>query len=353
VANVCIEGNPDQFQKTLRAVRGSGREPVIAMMEDGQNQAQYVSNVIKDLVRAGRKLSDIAVLYRAHFHAMELQIELAHRHVPHMVMSGVRFFEQAHIKDACCFLRMLQNAGDEMAFRRVLGLLPGVGSQTSGRAWNAVKGKPFAAGPQGQNIIMDLISARARDSWKNICEVITAYREEDGLSDDAGEIVTRFTELFYERYLVDTYDNFDRRLEDLREMVLYTARFETIEQFLGDIALLTNLDADFGGIGAGSDGDAVRLSTVHQAKGREWPVVIIIWANESMFPSSRALEDAGNDSEERRLFYVAVTRAKDCLFICVPRRRRSRSGGDIQYVPSRFVAEIPRGLVEVQERDWM
>jgi DNA helicase-2/ATP-dependent DNA helicase PcrA len=128
-------------------------------------------------------------------------------------------------------------------------------------------------------------------------------------------------------------------------LILYTSRFEKVQDFLSDIALLTNLDAEVENFKSDKR-EVVRLSTVHQAKGLEWPVVIILWMSEGMFPSTRSMEESNlGEAEERRLFYVAVTRAKDELCMCVPELRRTRDGGVIYYSSSRFIDEIPPYLV--------
>jgi DNA helicase-2/ATP-dependent DNA helicase PcrA len=123
------------------------------------------------------------------------------------------------------------------------------------------------------------------------------------------------------------------------------ARFESLSEFLSDVALLTNVDGDLADEEGGGQ-DALRLSTIHQAKGLEWGAVIILWATEGMFPSPRTLAESDEgEAEERRLFYVAITRARDELFICVPEVRRMRDGGVVYSPPSRYVAELPRQLV--------
>jgi len=345
VANACIAGNPGQFPKQLRAMREGHRKPVVLKMRDGGEQARHVVENMVAMRREGYKLSQIAVLYRAHFHAMQLQMELARENIPHVVTSGVRFFEQAHIKDVCSILRVLEGPGDEIAFRRLLCMLPGVGERTAAKTWGKLGGA-FHAGDAGQ--VRALASALPRGAvkpWKSIEPILAAYTQE-GLHEDGGEVLHRFVAAFYEEYAAAAYEDAQDRLDDIREMVLYTAKFESVQGFLSDVALLTNLDAEEENLGYEA-GEAVRLSTVHQAKGLEWPVVIILWATDGMFPSARTIKESENgEAEERRLFYVAVTRARDELRLCVPEVRRGRDGIPVYCRPSRFVEEIPRDLVE-------
>jgi len=289
-------------------------------------------------------MSDISILYRAHYHAMELQMELTRERIPYNITSGVRFFEQAHIKDVCSLLRVLENPIDEISFTRLLGFLPGVGLRTAQKIWSALGGRFDAQDPAQRTKLKNMIKAGARESWAAIEPVIEAYREEH-LDEDGGEAISLFVDGFYEKHAANVFDDADRRLDDIKELILYTSRFENVQSFLSDIALLTNLDAEAENMTRGET-DSVRLSTVHQAKGLEWPVVIILWMSEGMFPSSRSMEESeAGEAEERRLFYVAVTRARDELCMCVPELRRTRDGGVMYYRPSRFIDEIPRDLV--------
>lgn len=343
VANACIAGNPKQYSKTLRPTREGHRRPIVAKLRDGGEQSRFVIDHIASLRREGYRLSDIAVLYRAHFHSMELQMELTRNGVNYAISSGVRFFEQAHIKDVCSVLRLLAHHGDEMAFVRLLSMLPGMGEKTSRTVWTKLGGS-FDAGNELQRAqLPGLLRASARADWKSIDPVLAAYKNEE-LHGDGGEVVHRFLRAFYEAYANRTFENADRRVEDVHELILYTAKFETVDEFLNDVALLTNLDAEINGMN--TEEEALRLSTVHQAKGLEWSAVIVLWATDNMFPSSRSLQESPEaEAEERRLFYVAVTRAKDELCLCVPEVRRTRDGGVIYCEPSRFVTEVPRQLL--------
>ncbi len=356
VANVCIAHNPDQFQKTLRATRAAHRKPGIAFLRDGHTQARYVVENLHRLLREGYRASEIAVLYRAHFHAMELQIALAQEHIPHVVTSGVRFFEQAHIKDVCTVIRLLENPGDEMAFKRLLALLPGVGDVTAGRLWKKLDGRCDLALPAHRATLAEGLKPAARALWEPLAPVFAEYAGRH-TGRDGAEVLSRFVELFYVQHAVDTFENAPARLDDVQELIVHTAQYEHLGQFLGDMALLTNIDA-VAEYKLAQNADAVHLSTVHQAKGLEWRAVIILWAVNGMFPSARSLTDddtTGGLAEERRLFYVAVTRAKDELLIGVPELRRARDGNVFYVEPSPFVTEIiadAPNLVRQIRRSW-
>ncbi|MCO5060960.1 MAG: ATP-dependent helicase [Kiritimatiellae bacterium] len=341
VANACIAGNPEQFQKTLRATRPPTKPPMVVRLRDGDQQALYIADRIRRLRMAGRSLNDIVILYRAHYHALELQLLLARERIPFQITSGMRFFEQAHIKDACALLRLLANPGDALSFHRLLQLFPKVGKKTCDKMWSALGGRLDLRDAAARQKLASLLPVAARASWQDLEEVF-------GILDAApGKVIERFVAAFYDQYAVETFDNYERRSEDLEELVLFTERFESTADFLSEMALLTNLDAELEEPSEDRT-EAVRLSTIHQAKGLEWPVVFILWLSDGMFPSSRSLNDDGDDSEERRLFYVATTRAKDELFLCVPALRRARDGDAQFYPPSRFVTEMPPALVREQ-----
>lgn len=345
VANACIEGNPEQFQKTLRSTRDAYRKPSLIRLRDGDAQAQYVIEHLRHLRREGYKWSDMAVLYRAHFHAMELQLQLYRSVIPFTITSGVRFFEQAHIKDVTSLLRLLRYPGDQLAFCRLLSLLSKVGEKTALRIWDRL-GRSFnATSPENQALVREALPSIARMAWADICASFALWSPaHDG--HNAGDVVSAFIEKFYHRYANNTFENADRRMEDLDELISHIAQYDDIDAFLNEIALLTNLDAETAA-GAAVPGDAIRLSTIHQAKGLEWGAVVILWATEGMFPSGRSIEESlEGESEERRLFYVAVTRAKDELAFCVPEVRRMHDGGMMPVAMSRFLREIPADMVE-------
>ena len=344
VANAVIAGNPKQFRKELRAVRPSASRPRLAKMRDGSAQARYVISRVRALCREGVSPSGICVLYRSHFHAMELQMELAREQMPYVVTSGVRFFEQAHIKDVCCTLRILANPSDEMAFCRLVEMLPRVGAKGSRKIFGQkMQGRADLSREDTHERLLAALPAAARPDWEKLRPLFLAYREE-GLENDPGEIIHRFNKVFYGEYLNEVFDNAKFRREDVDGLIDFSGKFENVAAFLSEIALLSNLDAGSGSAPDAAETEALRLSTIHQAKGLEWEAVFVLFLNEEMFPSRKAVEESGDD-EERRLFYVAVTRAKDELFLCVPLVRRQRDGGMIFLEPSRFVEEIPEGLL--------
>lgn len=342
VANACIAGNPEQYQKHLKAVRPSAEKPAVVQLQDGDHQAAYLVEQVRRQIALGVPPHEIAILYRSHYHAMELQIQLARQHIPYLITSGVRFFEQAHIKDVCCLLRLVGNPMDELAFGRLFQLLPKLGPKTASRIWQKLGGRFDPRSGKDREDLLKVLPAAGRPVWQPV------HYKMGPLFDDRpnvhpSEVISMFVETFYQAHAVTMFDNADRRLEDIEELVRFTTRYETVAEFLSEVALQSNLDNE--PEGGEEAGEIIRLSTIHQAKGLEWRVVFVLWVMEGLFPSQKTIMEDGDISEERRLFYVATTRAKDELFLCCPRYRRARDGGVQTFLPSRFVQELPGELI--------
>ncbi len=350
VANQVIAGNPEQYQKVLRATRAADVKPVLAKLTDGGHQARYVVEKVRRLLDSGEvEPSQIAVLYRSHFHAMELQLELARAHQDYVLMSGVRFFEQAHIKDVCALPRLAANPADSLAFGRLMEMLPKVGPKKVQTLWAALGEHLNLRDPVKRVQLAGLLPKEAQPLWKGIEDRLFPPGEEDAaVLDRPDELVFRFTEAFYGDYAAETFDNAKQRLEDVEELSSFSAKYKNTADFLSEMALLTNLDAEQNRH-AGAPAAAIRLTTVHQAKGLEWRAVFVLWLVDGMFPAAKSLEEAANEAEERRLFYVAVTRAKDYLWLCAPRMRKTRDGGVMMCLPSRFLDEIDPELLQIDK----
>lgn len=335
LANAAISNNSNQYEKNLQATRQSGVKPALVELANSRDQALFVAQRATQLVEdEGLSLSDIAVLYRSHFHCMELQMELTRRQIPFHITSGLRFFEQAHVKDVAAHLRLLVNPGDEISFRRLALLLPGVGEKTAvkmfaqvrgGTPWNRVK-----------------VPEKARTAWDHWGEVYGHIREND-VTKSPSLHLSMIIDALYEDYTRVTYTNYTSRLDDLGQLQSFAETFEDTSEFLGQMALLSNVDG-----GAGErrrmDSDAIRLSTVHQAKGLEYKVVFVLMLCDGLFPSFRSLESLEGEEEERRLFYVAVTRAQDELYLAYPRMRSLPGQGDQYQERSRFLDDFSHDL---------
>lgn len=342
-ANACIAGNPDQFQKTLRAVRESnGVKPMVAFLRDAQEQSQIVMRYIQRALNSGYAATDIAVLYRSHFHVLELEMDLRRMKMDYTLTSGQGVFESVHIKDVIAYLRFCSGGTDVFAFQRMMSLLQGVGPKTAEKIWQKM-GEQFDGSLETDRLkLLSLIPKKAQEDWRVIDALIGRYHAE-GLEHNGNRAVSQFLDEWYEAYLQRNFENADDRRDDVAALAAQFERGASVAEFLCDVALMTNVDAEQAR--AMEDNPGIRLTTVHQAKGLEWPVVIVLWCNEDMFPSAKAVAENG-DAEERRLFYVAVTRAKDHLLLCTPSTRRIASNGGTLYLkPSRFLKELPTNLV--------
>ncbi len=258
-------------------------------------------------------------------------MELTRRNIPFVITSGLRFFEQAHIKDVSCFLKIAVNPRDEVAFKRIARLLPGVGGATADKLWREFHGRTLPASHPA-------VPKKAAAEWKQIAGLFEALQK----CEVPDEMIEHVVDGFYSDYLKAKYPNARAREEDLRQLALFAAQFKSTEEFLSQLALLTNLEADDANLMSETEQEFVRLSTVHQAKGQEWKAVFVIGLCDGMFPLSRSLDNLEGEEEERRLFYVAVTRAKDELWLVYPLfRQMGGDAGGFQR-PSRFVAELPK-----------
>lgn len=348
LANASISRNPRQFEKNLRTSRGEGVRPALVAARDGVQQADFVADRALELVDEGVPLSQIAVLYRAHYHSMELQLELTRRGIPFDIRSGLRFFEQRHIKDVTAFLRLASSPADELAWKRALRLFPGVGSATAERAWEALRARPDVRVLRGGGAGLGARGA-ARAGLDAFVELVSAMTEGAGqVPLPPSEMIRIVVERFYQDYLENTFSDAPSRLEDVRQLAEFALQYDATATFLSELALMgtaasarpANADA-----GEGAE-EALVLSSVHQAKGLEWRVVFLIWLTDTRFPLARALGDPGGEEEERRLFYVALTRAKDEVYMCQPGLESQTWNMGAFSRLSRYVAELPEALYE-------
>jgi len=350
VANSAISANVDQFKKNLQPVRESNSvKPAVVALNDGSEQAQFVAQRILELRDENVDLNEVAVLYRAHYHALELQLELSRRGIPYQITSGIRFFEQAHIKDVISFLRLVANPRDEVAFKRMVKLLPGIGNRSADNLWNAWEKSLSERGEIasfGERLVPMNVSAKSRKHWTQLTHTLDEIAPA-GQPNPPSEMITSVVEAIYDDYAKVNFTNYELRREDLSQLAAFARQFKDINEFLSQLALISNVDAE-AAPNQTADREAVNLSTVHQAKGLEFRTVFVIWLTDGMFPSSRSMDQRKDLEEERRLFYVAITRAKDELYLAYPHMRLTGGYGDVFQRPSRFLKEIPNKLVE----DW-
>jgi DNA helicase-2/ATP-dependent DNA helicase PcrA len=350
VANAAITANVDQFQKNLQPTREStAAKPAVVALNDGNEQAQFVAQRILELRDEDVDLNEIAVLYRAHYHALELQLELSRRGIPYQITSGIRFFEQAHVKDVISFIRLVANPRDEVAFKRMVKLLPGIGNRSAENLWNAWDKSLNERGEitsWSERLLAMSVSVKSKKHWTQLAHTLDEIAP-GGQPNPPSEMITSVVEAIYDDYAKVNFTNYELRREDLNQLAAFARQFKDLNEFLSQLALISNVDAEVAPNQSG-DKEAVNLSTVHQAKGLEFHTVFVIWLTDGLFPSSRSMDDRKDLEEERRLFYVAITRAKDELYLTYPHMRLTGGYGDVFQRPSRFLKEIPNKLVE----DW-
>jgi DNA helicase-2/ATP-dependent DNA helicase PcrA len=350
VANAAIAANVQQFRKQLSATRPTNSvKPAVVGLNDGSEQALFVAQRILELRDEGVELSEIAVLYRSHYHAIELQLELSRRGIPYVITSGVRFFEQAHVKDVTSFIRFIANPRDEVAFKRMVRLLPGIGGKSADNLWRAWESKLSEHGEitsWSERLLPMAVSAKSKKSWEQLAHTLDEIAP-GGQPNPPSEMITSIVEAVYDDYAKVNFTNYELRREDLNQLAAFARQFKDVHEFLSQLALISNIDAE-PALDQTADNEAVNLSSVHQAKGLEYHTVFVIWLTDGMFPSTRSLETRDAIEEERRLFYVAITRARDELYLTFPHMRLNAGYGDMFQRPSRFLKEIPTQLVE----DW-
>jgi Superfamily I DNA and RNA helicases len=389
LANVSIANNRKQFPKILQAVKKSRDfKPALVPCADVEQQSAFIASRILELRDEGTSLEDICVMYRSHYHSLELQLELTRRNIPYRVQSGIRFFEQAHIKDVISYLKIIVNPRDELAWKRILKMIPSVGSATANKIYESLayaenplaliratsnenenetvetteknaalvfshsKNKKNSALP-ARGILRISPKLRSRAAWQDFVKLLELLTTDENRNNPAKQIELILTH-GYEQHLQENFENAESRLEDLRQLALYASRYDSTESFLSELALLST--ERFGApqnitgedvIQGGEEDELLTLTSVHQAKGLEWKVVFLIWAAEGKFPSPRSLKEIDSEEEERRLWYVALTRAKDELYLTYPLMMVDYNRQTVLQKPSRFIMECPPSLFEV------
>ncbi len=348
LANLSITNNERQFQKTLRAVREKGIRPILVPTRNVLQQADFVSQRILELNRSGIPLGEIAVLYRAHYHSMEVQMELTRRGIPFEIRSGIRFFEQAHIKDVTAYLRILFNPGDELAWKRVLGLYAKIGRVTADKVWRYLSRH---SDPHAAVLTEEFIKCAPKSAAPGLSRFQETFRVLHGCDrGNPSALIETVLKSGYSDLLRERHTDAASREDDLIQFANFSSRFISLEDLLSELALLTGVNEE-----SQKDElieDRVVLSSIHQAKGLEWKTVLMIWCSEGMMPLARALKEPGGEEEERRLFYVAATRAKDQLYLCHPLTDYGRGMGNLPVSPSRFILELSSYSMKAKDRPY-
>lgn len=322
------------YKKNLYSKRKSGSMPQLVIAENENVQSKFIVQKILELREEGLDLNDIAVLFRSSYLSADLEMELAIAKIPFVKFGGLKFIETAHVKDMIAYLRVTENPKDIVSWNRILLLIDRVGPRTA------------------ENIINAILYHQKDNFWQNyldypeqIKELLEMLKEVTlGTKTPAQKI--DLIQSYYYPIFKNQYDDWHQREKDFEMLYSIASRYDDVQGFLTDLALEppneSVSDVEF----PGKETEYLTLSTIHSAKGLEWKAVFIIYAIDGKFPVSRAEGNSEELEEERRLMYVACTRAKDHLFITYPINIYDRWSGSVLSKPSRFLDCIDENLLE-------
>ena len=339
LANAVIERATERYTKILRTRLTEGVTPLLVQAENESFQSRFVCQRILELREEGVPLEEIAVLFRSSFHSFDLELELARADLPFVKRGGFKFVETAHVKDVVAHLRVAVNPFDTVSWLRILLLLEGIGPKTAGEMVEAI------AEHGGDVSALTLASRRAGQSkeLERLGLLVAALASEAPPPAAALERAIAHYEPILKRVHPDDHP---RRLKDLEHLVTIASRYRSLESMLSDFALEPPSDAIGGTLAEAADEGRLTLSTIHSAKGLEWHTVFLIWAAEGKFPAQYSMLDEAELEEERRLCYVAITRAKRLLYLSYPIQYFERGSGPAFGRPSRFVEDLPDSLLK-------
>jgi DNA helicase-2/ATP-dependent DNA helicase PcrA len=342
LANGIIAQNAGQYEKQLRAVHAGHTTPQVLLSDHPLDEARKIADRVEELQANGTPLSEMAVLFRAAFHSQALEMELTSRGIAYDYRGGVKFFERAHVKDVAAFLKLIENPKDALSWMRVLSFQVGIGPVTAMRiaeqAQTAVTIEEIF-----QLNLVGVLKGSTVDGW-DACR--GAFRLALLTDRSPAALIRAIAHSSYKEYVEAEYPNAEDRLEDIEQLARFAEEFTSLTDVLAELTLT----GDGGGLGEAErihgpdDEEKMILSTIHQAKGLEWDAVFVMRLVDGAFPNPRALEEDGGLEEERRLFYVAVTRARRELFLTYP-LTLGRDTLDV-VMPSVFLQELPKDLVQ-------
>jgi DNA helicase-2/ATP-dependent DNA helicase PcrA len=349
LANGVLQAQPKgrHFEKELRAHRGHANKPYVMQAMDDREQAEFILKRIRSLTEdEGVSANEIAILYRSHFLALEVQLALSKAGLPYQITSGVKFFERQHVRDLVGLITFVYNPANETAWGRIAILLPKIGEKGAQKIYAAASDharlmKKDFIDALATDDVKSKVPKDAKDEWNSFCASLAEVADYMR-NDKPAKAVEIAIDGWYGDYLRGAFADYIDRLDELKAMVGFAQRFDSMTDLLAQIVLLNGETSDRQ---VDPDAEAIKLTTVHQAKGLEYDVVFLIGLADGQFPGRRSIE-AGDVEEERRLFYVAVTRARNELYLCYPRVATRAGPGGMLLSPSRFLTEIDQNLYE-------
>jgi DNA helicase-2/ATP-dependent DNA helicase PcrA len=344
VANAIIADAPEGYAKRLFSRAREGAPPVLVSARDENEQSRFVAQRIEELREEGVPLTDIAVLFRASSHSFDLEIELAKHGIPFRKFGGIKFAESAHVKDALALLRVGLNPADTLAWFRALKLIDHIGDATVEQILDylGVERREFRTARAKEGLFKRLKQFPARASYQSqlirLAHVLSTNVEQKSPHAQLSNALR-----LYRPVLKARYDDHPRRQRDLEHLLSIAKRYKSAAELLADVALDPSDAAQAEGAARG--GGFVTLSTVHSAKGLEWDAVFVIWMADGWFPSSRSSDEFEDLEEERRLLYVATTRAKRQLYFTYPPGVYRGAAADALPAVSRFLDPVPANVL--------
>ncbi len=334
-----------KYHKELYTYKTGGEPPSIVVAGDENRQSKFVIQKVLELREQGIPLNDIAVLFRSGYLSFDLEIELNKANIPFVKFGGFKFIETAHIKDIIAYLRVLQNPRDAVAWNRILLLTDGVGPRTAEKVIEDILSRRVSTDRGGSSKHLPTFWANYNAYPEKVRELFDALKgaapEHIAPADKVQHLLNHYHPIFTKRY-----DDHNKRRKDLDMFQQITERYRSLNTLLSDITLEPTTESIADITPPGTDDEKLILSTIHSAKGLEWHSVFVIYALDGRLPISRAAISEDAMEEERRLMYVACTRAKENLFITYPVNLYDRESGLVLSKPSRFIAGIPENLLE-------
>lgn len=337
-ANFISEGSEEKYTKVLYTRKPGGELPYIVAATSENLQSKFIVEKILELREEGVNLNDIAVLFRSSFFSFDLEIELTKANIPFLKFGGMKFVETAHVKDVLAFLRIAANPRDIVSWYRVLLLHEGVGPKTAQKILDELAASRISINSDPER----LNNFGYSEKLFQLFRLLFLLHTKEHLPSEKVQMVYDY----YHPLFKDKYDDYNKRIKDLEILHNISENYRSLDSMLADMAIEPIIDSvvDIGE--EDKEEEYLTLSTIHSAKGLEWHSVFIIHAVDGYFPSSRTADNPDNLEEERRLMYVAATRAKQNLFVTFPMNMYDRTAGITLSKPSRFISGMPHELAE-------
>ncbi|MCD4705705.1 ATP-dependent helicase [bacterium] len=339
LANCSISNNENRYPKNLKSIKSSAEKPIFVSSRDNRKQAKFIIQEISKLKNQGTSVKNIAVLFRSAFQALELELALSQAGIQYIMRGGIRFFDQKHIKDIIAYLKIVANFRDEIAWYRILRLYEGIGAQTSQKIFNQVK--KFSNLDEAITLLEFKAGEKVLQSLNSTLTILDKINKIE--KNSVGELVKIILQSGYMDYLKTNFDNFLDRTDDLKQLADFSMKSESLDNFLSELALSESFQNKKGNTVQINDEEQAKLvlSTIHQAKGLEWDTVFLIGLVDGQFPHRKVYDYPQEMEEERRLFYVAVTRTKNKLYLTYPEiNNQSMNINEL----STFVNELDKNL---------